>query len=161
MVNSNLGQSGGIPAWEVVPGRLLVRTAFNPSTLSTYTRSAQTYADVDTANLAVTFTAPASGKVDVTLNAAGKAAASGDEWWRLAGGGTSETTGALFGTSTNIERVTATLRVTGLTGGTSYTLTWQFLSDTAANTVTMYAGGHDGATDATGAGPAVMMVHAA
>lgn len=47
----------------VLPGTIIARTAYSPSSQSTVVTTSSTFADVDATNLAVTFTVPASGNI--------------------------------------------------------------------------------------------------
>lgn len=151
------GGGGGISA-----GSLIGLKAYNPATLATYTTTSSTYGDVDAANLAVTFTAPASGNVLVRLTV-GLVKASDTSSvvvWALRSGTTT-----VPGTPTQVvnasnaggmRATSAAMYVTGLTPGTSYTYKWAWRRQTGTGTLTMFAGG---ATDETGS--AVMEVIAA
>lgn len=134
-----------------------VSTQYDPAVIATYTTTSATAVDVDAANLAVTFTAPPSGNVVVTLNAECNIAdATSNQYWTLRDG-SGVVAGVprpafILGESTAAERVTAMFKVTGLTPGTSYTWKWAFLrSGTSAN-CNLFAGG--------AAGPASMKVEA-
>lgn len=111
-------------------GGLLAITRYRPSANTVLATTSATPADVSTANLAVTFTAPASGQVLVDLNAAADftAATATAYMWCLR-----NSSGLIAGTdnvalrgssSRNTIRVHMPIFVTGLTSGSSYTWTW-------------------------------------
>ncbi len=88
--------------------------------------TSSTFVDVSASNLVVTFTAPLSGTVMVTLSAMCQGASGTFYNWNLrdSGGDIAGTSrGMSYGTSTPM-RQTAAIRVTGLTPGTSYTWKW-------------------------------------
>lgn len=112
-----------------IPGStayLLASKTYAPATTADLTTTSTTPADVDATNLAVTFTAPASGVVDVVLEALVRVDTDGVAlYWGLREGTTTlrQKQVTTRGGTTN-SRFTATFRVGGLTAGTSYTYKW-------------------------------------
>jgi hypothetical protein len=144
-------------AWtKMSRGRLLAVTSYNPATSTTTSTTSSTPSDVDATNLAVTFIAPASGKVRVKLTAAQSAQTTSRGMWTLREG-SAEVAGVAQAMSiaTTVLRATASMLVTGLTPGQSYTWKWAFWSGDNTLSVSVRYGG-------TGAnatyGPAVMEV---
>lgn len=109
----------------VHPGSLLATKVHDPASTTTYTTTSATLGDVDSSNLAVTFTAPASGNVLVKLEARITDNSAADLTWGLRNG--SSQAGGLFvlGKSQNFsggyQVRTGQVYVSGLTPGTSYT----------------------------------------
>jgi hypothetical protein len=150
--NGQILQSNGTdPAWSTVllgtGGMLLGETFYNPVSTTTYNVGANTsLVDVDATNLIVTFTAPASGKVDVILEALafGVSGSSAYYWGIKDTGGT--TWGALSEVNAVQEQRTShTFHVTGLTAGTAYTFKWEHAQSNVSGTAKMTAGGTGGA----------------
>jgi hypothetical protein len=96
------------------------------ATLSTTSSS---LVDVDATNLAVTFTAPASGKVIVRLQAYVYMAAAANMFWNLREGSSDVGVSARVQSATAAIRVTADLVVSGLTPGASKTYKWAWRVD--------------------------------
>lgn len=135
-------------------GVLLARTAYNPGTQSSYTRTSSTFADVDATNLSAAFTVPQSGKVLVCLNTLGKSAATASMLRWNVRDGAADVAGTDEGITNQNQgdwRHSYNAIITGLTAGASKTYKWGFASSDNATTVTMYAGGTD-------KGPATMEV---
>lgn len=147
------------------PGALLALVNYAPASTTTYASSSKTLAAVDTTNLAISFTAPPSGRVLVRLSAlAVIASANVGAWWGLL----DATTGNLYGSAvmvTNSDSVrtleTADIVVTGLVSGTSYTMNWALARGTTSGSVRIVC--HTMGKTITGitGGPAVMEVIAA
>lgn len=142
-----------------VPGALLAETIYSPASNSTLaSRSNTALADADATNLAVSFTAPVSGLVDVALEAlCSNSIANQAGYWGLREATTNVTLRAggtmHYVTSSNTGfRCTSVLSVSGLTGGNSYTYKWAIASDTGSGNVFSMFGG-----DANW-GPAIMRV---
>lgn len=118
------------------------------TTIGTTTSASQT--DVDATNLAVTFTAPASGKVLIRLTGMADQSAANVVYW-----GVRETTtllgeGWMYSVAGNTSRYTFALAVTGLTPSSSHTYKWSYR--TTGGTARVYGG--------PAYGTAVMEVHA-
>lgn len=146
------GGSGGILAVvEYAPGSVVDKV---PTT---------SLAAVDSTNLTISFTAPSSGKVLVRLSADGQADTSASDnimSWGLVTHGTTTQQGNLYSTSQTLSganmriRITTTIYVTGLTGGTAYQFDWAYLA--TGTGCHMRYGGASG-----NEGPALMIVEAA
>lgn len=145
--NRDLPAAGGILAYKV----------YNPGTIAIYTKTSATDDDVDSTNLIVSFVAPESGAVIVTLSGLGSCTGASRYCnWLLRDGSTTVT-----GSKAQVQNSLATgnahftfmIPVTGLTPGTSYTFKWGWAMDAAGGTGTLYAGGV--------AGPTAMKVEAA
>jgi hypothetical protein len=138
----------------IYPGQIIGSVAYAPATLATYTIASATPAAVDTANLSVSFTVPASGAVVVTF-AARVYANNGYPGFSLLDNGVhvpGSYAGSLLHT-TLFGRPVAVLRIGGLTPGQAKTWAWAWY--TTGTGATMYA--HDAAT----VGQALMLVEAA
>lgn len=137
-------------------GGSLASTRYNPAAVATTTASSTALTDLDSALLSVSFTAPASGKVQVDLSATVKgSAAATRSYWGLRSG-TAEVPESLIMVheGTVPARATASIIVTGLTAGQNYTYKWAAAASTGTTSLT--AGGT--ATDATSGGQATMVV---
>lgn len=137
---------------------LLAVTFYDPGTLSIKDSTSTSLADVDATNLAITFTAPSTGKVLVVLTAlVTNTSATAKTIWGLREGTTDlagdgpviETSGA----SAPQVRASHRIYITGLTPGNSYTYKWAHAT-TSGHTARMLVGG-----TITQGGPAVMEVH--
>jgi hypothetical protein len=135
-------------------GGILASTVYDPGTLAAYTTASTTLADVDATNLAVTFTAPPSGKVLIRLTATCQTSGDGATLdWSLRVGSTDAGSIWRVAATVNVEARSVPLTIAGLTPGTSYTYKWSYRrTDASGTNVTIYAG--------AGAGPATMEVHA-
>lgn len=144
------------------PANILGATFHNPANqVELINPNANTLTAIDPANLAVTFTVPASGKVTVDLEAE-VTDAGGVVTWGLIQSGS-----PLTQTRTRIcgpiaagagERKHATVLVTGLTAGQTVTLQWA--TAVSAGGLKMRVGGSEG-TNGNGpavSGPASMIV---
>lgn len=152
--------------WSAVSsgGGLLAYAAYAPTAANFYTLTSNAgTADVDATNLAVTFTAPASGAVLVTLQGLCGGGSGAIVYWSLRSGSTN-----IAGTERRVVEAgsfrvfaLARMRVSGLTAGTSYTYKWAGRS-TAGNGQ-MYYGGSTNEFSTTGSnyGPLTMEVVAA
>lgn len=118
----------------------------NPGTQATYSTASTTLVDMDATNLAVTFTAPASGNVIVALNgfAGADTAAKYTAWGLRSAGATVANSEAniIGGTANTYARGAHRAYVTGLTPGNSYTYTWAF--KVTGGTGYTFAGGAQG-----------------
>lgn len=134
--------------WAAV-GRLLGLKSYKPTDTSPTTTSTS-FVDVDATNLVVTFTAPASGIVLVRLEAASNQQTSGNHYWGLrdGSGDVAGTQAAICGVLGAFSRTPATMRVSGLTPGTSYT--WKWAWKVSSGTAGLFYG--------TGSGPATIEV---
>lgn len=147
-INASGGGGGG--------GTVLASTAYNPASLTSYAINSTTVTDLDATNLAVTFTAPTSGAVIVTLNALVTSSTAGTGHyltWNLRDGSTTIATEYIIGSAAQDNvRLAGHFKITGLTSGVAYTFKWAQSRQTTG-TFTTHAGGL--------AGAAVMVVHSA
>jgi hypothetical protein len=157
-----LSMVGGSPAWAATSGGAPLAVLYYTGTQA-YTTTSNTPVAIDAANLLVTFTVPASGKVLVTATAcvAGAFSNTNVVW----GVGTSQTAflqsqrmvnGGTANTALIEVRLTSIFYLTGLTPGASVTLYWLWdIPSTGTAFMNTDAGG-------TGNyGPAIMVVQAA
>lgn len=74
--------------WDQIPGTLIAKTIYAPSSVTVKSRASATMAEADTTNLRLTFTAPASGKVRIMLacNTDMNGAAGNGNWGLMEGG---------------------------------------------------------------------------
>lgn len=143
-------------------GVALATVAYNPASLATYTTSSTSFVAVDATNLTISFTVPASGKVIIVLEAAGKGiTATTDLWWAVGphSGGVATGSGGSMTSLSNSTRCRETILLTGLTPGAAVQYDWLYGSDTTGQSVSMFAGGTGLAGSGTGA--AIMAVYAA
>jgi hypothetical protein len=151
-------------AWTLVggSGTLLTHIAYNPVVATDVSTSSTTGADVDAANLKITFTAPASGAVRYVLKAGAYNATSGGYWWTLrdtSGNNIANTRARVAGGTLNNHIATCHIAYeTGLTPGTSYTRRWGH-GVVAGAVVGHIRYGEDGTADPFG--PAIMEAWAA
>ena len=106
-------------------GTLLVRTNYNPAGIVTLSGTT-TFAVVDGTNLIVTFTAPDTGSVKVTMDAVADVSAAGNlgQWALFSGGSLVAGTNLVYSRIAELARFHVTIPVSGLTPGTSYTWAW-------------------------------------
>lgn len=153
-VHSTGGGGGGSSS----SGSLLAVVAYYPGSENTYTVTSTTLGDIDATNVAITFTAPASGNVVVhaemlcggTMNGA-------DPSWNMGLRESSSQVGSLTmianGSSTAIARRACSFYLTGISAGShTYKLASKLAS--AGGTGTIYYGG-------TSRGPILLTVTAA
>lgn len=144
---------------------LLATKSYNPASITpiSTTVSSNSFQVIDGTNLAVTFTAPTSGKVLVRLNGVPSRTGTGDVYWGLFDSSNTlvSGSGALVTTSTGtyINRTITTV-VSGLTPSQSYT--WKWVQRTTVNSgtdqATLRVGGDP---TANGYAPAVMEIWSA
>lgn len=137
------------PAYEPVIATgdaLLAVTSYDPAGATSVTTTSSTASRANSANLAVTFTVPASGIVDVELEAVGRISnAAGNMAWCLMSDASTVVSAYRFVTnSTGTFRQRATFRVTGLTPAASLTWYWGFLSADNTQTASIFFGGGTG-----------------
>lgn len=108
----------------VIPGQMLAVTSRTSGSDTQYSTASATDSDVDATNLAVTFTAPPSGSVSVTLSGTANNSAANNGFWTIREG-SSTLVSFLIGTGTGFARTRIAL-ITGLTPGTSYTYKWGY-----------------------------------
>lgn len=137
-------------------GGLLAYTVYDPASEETKSTTSTSFVDVDAANLAVTFTAPSSGKVLIRLTALALlgTTATTRVYWNLCQGSNNISGSAGVVTVYSHEhRISHAVVLTGLTSGNEYTYKWGFRSGYYAHSARINVGGD--------AGPAVMEVWAA
>lgn len=130
----------GDQTWATMSGSALIGyTSYCPASTTPYAASTTTAA-VDPTNLSVTFTAPPSGTVVIRLSGVAFVAtgANGNLYWSLRTGGSNVTgserkAGGSYSNGTYTSplnaQVVASIRITGLSGGTSYTYQWAHRTD--------------------------------
>lgn len=122
--------SDGTKYTVTIPSGSLARTIYTASNLSTTSTS---YVDAEATNLAVTFTAPSSGNVNVRLEGQIRNGGGSVAWNLRTGAGDVAGTGAFiigsFGSSIP-QRIAYSVPLTGLTAGVSYTYKWGWKVDT-------------------------------
>lgn len=155
-------------AWEVIAvgaqgyttGQLLGSTYYAPATTQTKTVTGNTLVAVDTTNLTVTFTAPASGAVFVELTGVVNLSSAGNNaWWGVATHNTVTALGGLVAVAQGVNSINATARIyiSGLTSGTSYQYDWIYAATTGITQTLTCRGATTTATIGSG-GPAIMRV---
>lgn len=147
--NLELNYASTVPA-------LLARTIYSPGVVTTPGNNTTTAADADSTNLAVTFIAPASGSVEVTLEAMTDIGTAANlNIWNLREGA-ADVAGTDRGVTRNTDatRERVTIGVSGLTPGASYTYKWGIRSNAAGVNARLLI-------EASTYGPAVMEVRAA
>ncbi len=114
--------------------------------------------DVDATNLAVTFTAPASGKVLIRLESAGYSNAGNGGWaqWGVKEGSTVIANNRQAFQSIGGTKHSVSYLKTGLTPGNSYTYKMAFGCGANGGTLTLYMS--DGISTANGVGPAIIEI---
>lgn len=119
--------SSSTMAFAAFNGELLAVKQYAPATTTIFSTTSSTVADLDTTNLAITFTAPASGNVLVTLTGyADNSSNITQYFWLLRNTGGTIITSATLGPNRDPNGVvqSGSMYVTGLTAGTSYTYRW-------------------------------------
>jgi hypothetical protein len=135
-------------------GAIIAYNSYDPATLATYTTTSTSATDCDATNMAVTFTAPSSGKVLVRLTAAGNSSGGTGVLWHIRESTTTLATRFqkyINGATATDYPGSAAFVITGLTSGSSHTYKWAH-SCTSGATSKVYAGGSGSV------GPAVMEV---
>lgn len=151
------------------PGSLIAYKEYDPDPAVSVAATTQALVDIDATNLAVTFVAPASGKVLVELEAV--AGINNDQnaciWGlreaaaKVGSTAIAYSVGADGGTTATVCRVRCSFPISGLVAGSSHTYKWAHLSSNISGgkqATTSY--GHTGATDLGGIGAAIMKVKA-
>lgn len=105
---------------------VLDEARYYPGSLTTLSTTVTTSADVDATNLAVTFLAPASGEAVIQLEAHCDSGTAGVTYlWHLRNaGGEVANTGAVVSRNNNGNRISHSIRLTGLTPGQEYSYKW-------------------------------------
>lgn len=149
--------SGSPGTWETLTfsaggsgsGSPLARTFYRPTTAATYSITGTTTTVVDATNLTVTFTATttaASATLEGFISGSNRVTDvvnPGDYYWALVDSTNTlvpNTSTYVYGDNSSA-RIRATIDVTGLTVGQSYTWRWAFGCRTATHTQYIYAGG--------------------
>jgi hypothetical protein len=141
-------------------------TQYGPASLATYSFTSTTLTAIDTTNVTVSFTVPASGNVLVTFQASMDTPATADIGLGLlnhSGGAQlgftqSNVQGSVGAGAASIQRFTVTWYLTGLGAGT---LGIDVAAGSTAATAHIYAQGSAGAVSAAKTGPAILVVQAA
>lgn len=142
-------------------GGFLARLSYNPAsqTVKSTTSTSASLVDVDATNLAITFTAPASGDVLVVLSAFADVSGTGWDFyqWGLREGTTKVAEGTVMRANTQAA-LSRRFLITGLTAGNSYTYKWAYalLTNPSAASARIIVG-----QASQPFGPAIMEVHAA
>ncbi len=133
-------------------GARLARTAYRPASPTALSGNT-TFAVADATNLSVTFRAPNTGAVEVTLEGMVRTSAAGNlgQWGLFSGGSLVTGTGVGVTRIAEYVKVTTVIAVTGLTPGTSYTWAWAHV--VSVGTLDLIQGGDYG--------PSVMTVRKA
>lgn len=153
--------ANGLARWQEVPSSAsgpLAYVVYNPPTDAVYSTLSTSFIDVNATNLAVTFVAPASGKVLVRLTALTGIGGGDVGYWNLREGTSNLAETASYMVVNSIERASQAVVVTGLTPGSSHTYKWGFrvrVGGLVDRTLYIYAGSADPMF-----GPAVMEVWA-
>lgn len=148
-------------------GTVLASVRYLPASLVTYNINSTTPAVADATNLTISFTAPSSGAVEIYLEALGFGNVQpANLWWGVGVHGGSVTLPSMcFVTgSVNAIRCSATIKITGLTGGNSYQYDWYAGADAVSGVGTcgFYAGGNPTSPlTSANAGQATMIVWSA
>lgn len=138
---------------------VLAETVYAPSAFTQFDISSATITDISAADLSVTFTAPASGKVDIVLSGlVGHSNSGNASGWCLREGTTTlaNTQSQVLYNVYGSVRVTNRVRIEGLTPGSSHTYKWAHYRHLGSGTASLYVGGDAAGTSA--AGPASMIV---
>lgn len=122
---------------------LLAAIKYDPATKVDINTTSATFADADATNLAVSFTAPATGKVLVRLNGYAVGAAGSGYSWGLRSG-TTDLDDRLIMYNAYEGAKSATFHIAGLTAGTAYTYKWSHALTLGTNVVKLQAGGLQG-----------------
>lgn len=147
----------GMPA--APAGGLIGINVYHPSTRQLYSTTSATFADVDATNMAVTFTAPASGNVLVRLSAWCDLATASWFYWALRESTTNLGTPTVVARGSSQGFATIAFYLTGLSAG-SHTYKWAFATDgTSGQAGRIWAG--NGNSSGQESGPATMEVWAA
>lgn len=140
---------------------MLALTSYHPTSQMTINATTEdVFADIDATNLAVTFTAPASGEVLVRLTGRYDAASATGYFWALREGTSvvARSVVRLKESSHLGPNAAAAIHISGLTPGNSYTWKWAHAGNTAT-VVSFLVGGVDDLTSASATwGPAIMEV---
>lgn len=109
------------------PSALLAVNRYAPATNTTFSTTSTTVADMDTTNMVVTFTAPASGKVIVRLSAYADISSNAQQYfWCLRDTSPALISGASLGAfrGTDGNPYSGSIYITGLTPSASVTYRW-------------------------------------
>jgi hypothetical protein len=116
----------GDGTWQPATAELLASTAYRPAADGDIIATTSTaFVDASAANLAVTFTVPASGRVLVRLTGMWTMSAGSNSFWALREGAADvAATSAFIANSTAVLRLSAPITVAGLAPGASLTYKW-------------------------------------
>lgn len=137
-------------------GGTIAATRYAPATVATKTASTTSLVALDAALLSVSFTAPATGKVQVELSGVthGSATSTRTYWGLVDGAVPVADSLVMVHEGTTPDRAGATIIVTGLTPGQNYT--WAWAAAASSGTTTLTAGGSS--VDAATGGQATIVV---
>lgn len=109
--------------------------------VSNYTTTTTTLAAVDSTNLTISGTVPASGRVDITLQGTCADTGSAGVLWGIANHGSTTVVGSLaqVSSSAGILLYSADFIVTGLTPGTTFAYDWIWALSSGSGPATLYA----------------------
>lgn len=138
-------------------GGLLGLTVWKPGSQQNLSTSSSTLVDVDATNAAVTFTAPPSGAVLVTLEVGGYSTAA---WMELGvrEGSTALVAGRVIANNAGSGAVRRTFRISGLTGGSSHTYKAAYSAADSGGTANLYINNDDASVNAFGVGALLLEV---
>jgi hypothetical protein len=122
-------------------GGALGVTRYAPSSIQIYSITGTSLADVDSTNLAVTFTAPASGNILVRLCAYADETTNGEFYWGIRESTTNVTgsIGRIIRTTTDAGFVTYSFYLPGISAG-SHTYKWSAAVSTGTGRIIMQDG---------------------
>jgi hypothetical protein len=138
ILQDDSGGGGGsdlsAPGGASTPPELLANIQYRPGSDTALSTTSATLADVDAANLIITFTVPPSGNILVRLTAHADINVAGQKYqWSLREGSSNiANAGGVVQRATNGSCVTTAFRITGLTPGTVTTYKWSHAADQAA-----------------------------
>lgn len=144
--------SGAPAAADPGPIGILGVTSYNPATSAAYTVSARGMVDLDATNLAVAFTAPASGNVIVLLSGYTRTANAVFYWWGLREGTSTIAKSTRLQTESVRHRLDVVMRLSGISAG-PHTYKWSHEASSNLAEVRVGQSGPDG--------PGVIIVMAA
>jgi hypothetical protein len=131
--------TGQASAWGAI---MLGVSQYAPSNLASYTSTSVNVAAMDTTNMTVSFTAPVTGSVIVSLTAnASISTSAAMAVWALLDHTSGNLRGSLMYVAANTSSCIYTARqlITGLTAGTAYQVDWAMASSVSSDTASTYA----------------------
>lgn len=145
------------PTSRTAAAGVLASARYDPGTRTQKTIDSATAADLDSANLAATFVAPASGVVIVRLSALAGADGAVNGYWLVRENAVevARSSAGFYTAAVGDTRVTVELKITGLAPGSVHTYTWGHVSNASGQPFKTTYG------DTGGGNPAVIEVLAA